>query len=349
MINILLIDQERLFQKAFSKMISEKEDCHLIGVAENSTQALELLNRYHPQIVFADALLGRENGIAICRGIKERFPETVTYILSNYCNFEMIKSSMKAGVEEYLYKPLSRKKFSKILEMSNNLCSDDMENLQTEALFAAVEEKNYKKSYDIAKELVDYLFEECDRKERKEKLYSIESNLFYMIPGMDNIQKNYYIQKHEITTKILNKGLLCYCWLIQIITEVFRQLCTMKYSHMNQVFQYIEKNKNNEVSLSELAAEAGISSGYLSRIFKKYYSISVVDYIHLRKLLMAKYYMATSEMNISDISFLLGYSEAGYFCKIFKKYEGQTPSAFHRSKQRLTSEIVTGSRKGNVI
>ena len=29
--------------------------------------------------------------------------------------------------------------------------------------------------------------------------------------------------------------------------------------------------------------------GYLSRIFKKYYKISVVDYIHLRKLLQAKY------------------------------------------------------------
>ena len=54
---------------------------------------------------------------------------------------------------------------------------------------------------------------------------------------------------------------------------------------MNKVFQYIENNKNNEISLSELAEEAGISSGYLSRIFKKYYKISVVDYIHLRKLL----------------------------------------------------------------
>ena len=71
---------------------------------------------------------------------------------------------------------------------------------------------------------------------------------------------------------------------------------------------------------------------------KKYYKISVVDYIHLRKLLQAKYYMATSEMNISDISFLLGYSEAGYFCKIFKKYEGQTPSAFHKNSQILTSQ-----------
>ena len=100
----------------------------------------------------------------------------------------------------------------------------------------------------------------------------------------------------------------------------------------------IENNKNNEISLSELADVAGISSGYLSRIFKKYYKFSVVDYIHLRKLLQAKYYMATSEMNISDISFLLGYSEAGYFCKIFKKYEGQTPSAFNKNFQKLTSK-----------
>ena len=164
----------------------------------------------------------------------------------------------------------------------------------------------------------------------------LESSLFYMIPGMDNIQKNYYLQKYEITVKVLTKSTLCYYWLI--ITEVFRQLCTMKYAHMNKVFQYIENNKNNEISLSELAEEAGISSGYLSRIFKKYYKISVVDYIHLRKLLQAKYYMATSEMNISDISFLLGYSEAGYFCKIFKKYEGQTPSAFHKNSQILTSQ-----------
>ena len=68
-----------------------------------------------------------------------------------------------------------------------------------------------------------------------------------MIPGMDNIQKNYYFQKYEITMKVLTKSAICYHWLIQIITEVFRQLCTMKYAHMNKVFQYIENNKNNEI------------------------------------------------------------------------------------------------------
>lgn len=338
MVNILLIDQEPLFQKAFSRMIGEEEECQLVGIAENSKEAFEIVSRYHPQIVFCDVILGMENGIALCNLIKEHFPEVTTYILSNYCNFRMIRHSMDAGVEEYLYKPLSRKKLANIIETNSNLGQNEEENEHQELLFTAIEQKDYKKAYDTAKELVQCLFEECDRKERGNKLSRLESSLFYMIPGMDNIQKNYYFQKYEITPKVLNKSALCYYWLIQIITEVFRQICTMKYAHMNKVFQYIENNKNNEISLSELAEEAGISSGYLSRIFKKYYKISVVDYIHLRKLLQAKYYMATSEMNISDISFLLGYSEAGYFCKIFKKYEGQTPSAFHRNSQNLTSK-----------
>ena len=338
MVNILLIDQEPLFQQAFSKMITETEDCQLVGIAENSKEAFEIISRYHPQVIFCDVVLGMENGIAVCSLIKEHFPEIVTYILSNYCNFRMIRRSMDAGVEEYLNKPISRTKLLELVKKQNGLGQNEEENVQQEALFAAIEQKDYKKAYDTAKELVECLFEECDRRERRSKLSMLESSLFYMIPGMDNIQKNYYLQKYEITVKVLTKSTLCYYWLIQIITEVFRQLCAMKYAHMNKVFQYIENNKNNEISLSELAEEAGISSGYLSRIFKKYYKISVVDYIHLRKLLQAKYYMATSEMNISDISFLLGYSEAGYFCKIFKKYEGQTPSAFHKNSQILTSQ-----------
>lgn len=336
MIHILLVDREYLFQQAFAKMIGETEECQLIGIAENSKEALDLINRYHPQIVFADAALGMESGIALCQVIRQHFPETATYILSNYCSFSMIRRSMRSGVQEYLYKPLSREKLRTILESNTELRQDEEENLHFDPLFLAVEAKDYKAAYDSAKDLVSYLFTECDRIDRKEKLVSLQRSLFYLIPGMDNLQKSYYIQKYEITSKILNKSALCYCFVMQVVTEVFKQLCTMKYAHMDKAFTYIEKNKNNEISLAELAAEAGISSGYLSRIFKKYYKISVVDYVHLRKLLMAKYYMATSEMNISDISFLLGYSEAGYFCKIFKKYEGQTPSAFHRTTQSLT-------------
>lgn len=169
MINILLIDQEPLFQQAFSRMIAETEECQLIGIAENSKEAFEIASRYHPQIVFCDVVLGMENGIALCNLIKEHFPEITTYILSNYCSFQMIRHSMDAGVEEYLYKPLSRKKLSELIERNNASSLNEEENLQQEALLAAIEQKDYKKAYDTAKELVEYLFEECERREQHEQ------------------------------------------------------------------------------------------------------------------------------------------------------------------------------------
>lgn len=101
--------------------------------------------------------------------IKEHFPEITTYILSNYCSFQMIRHSMDAGVEEYLYKPLSRKKLSELIERNNASSLNEEENLQQEALLAAIEQKDYKKAYDTAKELVEYLFEECERRELQEQ------------------------------------------------------------------------------------------------------------------------------------------------------------------------------------
>ena len=152
-----------------------------------------------------------------------------------------------------------------------------------------------------------------------------------MIPEMAEKKKKFYIQKHELNSFILKDEILCCNWLNEIITEVFRYLCITRYAYMGKVLQFIEENKNSEVTLTQLSGESGISNGHLSRVFKKCYNISIVEYVHLRKLHTAKYYMASSKMNISDISFLLGYNEAGYFCKIFKRYEGMTPTRFYQN------------------
>lgn len=337
MVQVMLINQEFLFQKAFHRMMDDMREYHLIGVAETGIQAMDMMNAYRPGIIFADAILGLENGIQLCKKIKEKFPETIIYILSNYCNFNLMKESMYAGIEDFILKPLSRLQLESLLKESQNgkITEKDREEKEREEkdmieeeLFSAIDDKDYKRACISSDKLIDYIYSSTDGTNRKEKLESIVSHLFYVLPMMDQTQKNHYIQKYRLTSKILNKKGLCQFWMIQIVTEIFRQLCIVKYTHMNRAFQYIENNLKEEISLTELSEQAGISNGYLSRIFKKYYHISVVDYIHLRKLHMAKYYMIVSEMNISDISFMMGYSEAGYFCKIFKKYEGMTPSAY---------------------
>lgn len=334
MTDILLVDQDNQFQRAFSHMLQSDGNCRLVGVAQNSVEALEMVDTCHPQMIFCDIMLGLENGLTLCKKIKKKFPEIALYILSNYCNFRLLQNAMATGIEEYLFKPLSRSKLFSLVKENRERISADRANPVYDELYATLEERNYKESYDVAAEVAEWLFTDCEQAERKNQLRILERGLFSLVPGLDRIQREHLKNKYEITSRIVSREFLCYQWLVEVITEVYAQICSMRYIHMNRVFRYIEENKHSEISLADLSAQAGISSGYLSRIFKKYYKISVVDYIHLRKLLKAKQYMAMSEMNISDISFLLGYSEAGYFCKIFKKYEGETPSAFARIVKR---------------
>ena len=327
MVQVMLVNQEFLFQNAFRKMVDDINECQLVGVAESEVEAMDMMSRFRPKVVFADVLLGLENGIQLCAKIKEKFPDTMVYLLSNYCNFNLIRESMQAGIADFLLKPLSRCKLSTLLTecyQEKITIADSME----EELFTVVEKRDYQKACTTSNQLIDRMFVNDNTDQRKQNLEAVAEALFRLVPVFDQEQIRYYLKKYELTTKTANKKPLCYLWLTQIITSVFRQLCIVKYTHMNQAFQYIEKNLREEISLTELSEQAGISNGYLSRIFKKYYHISVVDYIHLRKLHMAKYYMISTEMNISDIAFMMGYSESGYFCKIFKKYEGMTPSAY---------------------
>ena len=49
-----------------------------------------------------------------------------------------------------------------------------------------------------------------------------------------------------------------------------------------------------------------------------------MDYLHIRKLHRAKTILAHEKKNAAETAHLLGYNEAGYFSKVFKKYEGIT-------------------------
>ena len=128
MTDVLLIDQDSLFQKAFSKMLGSNDNCRLVGIAENSVDALELITVHRPQIIFCDVMLGVENGLSLCRTIKNRFPDIILYILSNYCNFSLLKNAMSAGVEEYLNKPISRTRLFSLIRSTSKIAEVGEEN-----------------------------------------------------------------------------------------------------------------------------------------------------------------------------------------------------------------------------
>jgi len=91
---------------------------------------------------------------------------------------------------------------------------------------------------------------------------------------------------------------------------------------------YIFLHLHSRITLEELAQNAGVSAGYLSRLFKKELDLSVSDYICLQKLESAKNLLKYSTLSIVEIAEYLAFASQSYFIQVFRKNTGMTPKKY---------------------
>jgi len=95
----------------------------------------------------------------------------------------------------------------------------------------------------------------------------------------------------------------------------------------------IEKNIAKDFSLEDISAETGLTQAKLQEGFKLLYNKTVTEYIRHARLELARNYIATTEMNISEVVYSIGFTSRSYFSKIFKEKFGLSPSEFKNSKK----------------
>ncbi len=108
--------------------------------------------------------------------------------------------------------------------------------------------------------------------------------------------------------------------------------------------QYIEENKGQPVTQAQMAELCHLSPSYFSRLFTQEMGVSFSQYIGAKKVAWARHLLEETDDSIEIISENLGFSSAGYFIKVFKKYEGITPFLYRKyygkvsgnAKQQIT-------------
>lgn len=91
------------------------------------------------------------------------------------------------------------------------------------------------------------------------------------------------------------------------------------------IIDYFEKNYMNNISLNDISKNMYISPVYISKTFKEKTGESPINYLINLRLEKAKKLLLTTEMPIKVIAQSIGYSDAYYFSKLFKKYYNHSP------------------------
>ncbi len=97
------------------------------------------------------------------------------------------------------------------------------------------------------------------------------------------------------------------------------------------ILEWIRLNIHRKIYIHELADRFDFNVDYLSRLFKKRLGVSAMDYINGMKVWKAKEYLSQSEKTVKEIAFYLGFQDEKYFMKLFKEYEGITPSQYRNA------------------
>lgn len=93
---------------------------------------------------------------------------------------------------------------------------------------------------------------------------------------------------------------------------------------------YIDNNFDKDIRLSDIANKFYVSEQYLSRSFSSEIGVPMNEYLIKKRLEKVRKDLLETEKTITDIAFSAGFSNINSFNRLFKKYQGLTPSEFRK-------------------
>jgi AraC-like DNA-binding protein len=84
------------------------------------------------------------------------------------------------------------------------------------------------------------------------------------------------------------------------------------------------------ITLDDMADVAGLSKYHFLRLFKATYGITPREYLSQRRIERAQDLLRTTNLTVTEVCFMVGFSSLGSFSSRFRSLVGETPTEFQR-------------------
>lgn len=130
------------------------------------------------------------------------------------------------------------------------------------------------------------------------------------------------------------------CEAFRRFTEILAEKIGSAYSQREQkivfaVYRLVEERGATRITIQELADALHLSSGHLSRIFRRTAGITLEGYLIRQRVEMAKRTLLDPRFNVAEVAERCGFCNPAYFASVFKKYVHCTPREFASRPHRM--------------
>ena len=317
----MIVDDDKLMREALSIMISEVPGFCVRCEAGDGNTAIALCKNNHIDILFLDIAMPGMTGLEAGKIISRDNPDMAICMISTFEGFHLAKDAIEIKARKYLSKPISKIAVKNFLEEFKHNQKKE-EHPQIRKAVELVEQGDYYQMYTQLGQIVSDVYHQMANNPvlMRQTFLMIGESLMGTLDEFEKrekIQERYPLQKGWMENEEVMK-----LWLFRVMDYVYQKRGIKRYGILDQVFLYIERHLKEDISLSQIVSNCMISQGYLSRIFRKQFGISVMEYIRLRKIHLAKMNLVFTNDNVSEIAYKIGFNEGSYFSKVFRKYEG---------------------------
>lgn len=121
--------------------------------------------------------------------------------------------------------------------------------------------------------------------------------------------------------------------LMEIFTHLNREvdrgpIISEKHRYIELMKKYIQDHYRNKITKDDLAEVIHKTPNHTATLFRTITGQTISEYVHMLRTKTAIYMLRDSQLNVSEISEFLGYSDVSYFNKTFKRVTGKSPSYY---------------------
>ena len=102
------------------------------------------------------------------------------------------------------------------------------------------------------------------------------------------------------------------------------------FHELHPVIQHMDNHFEQQISMREMAAIAGLSVTHFNRRFRSLLRLSPTEYVLALRIQAAQLLLATTLSDLAEIANKTGFYDQSHFTKRFRRATGVTPLAYRK-------------------
>ncbi len=103
-VTVLLADDHPIVRQGLRHLLEAEPDIKILGEASDGLQAVQLSEKFKPNVLIVDLMMPGLNGLEVVRQVKDRSPATFSIVLSMQSADVYVVEALKSGAAGYVLK-----------------------------------------------------------------------------------------------------------------------------------------------------------------------------------------------------------------------------------------------------